>query len=242
MKQIIFTIILILALCFAAFAQANENTCPKVEIVFPEEMLVPGQAVIFAAEIDESAKKYNLGYEWTFSKGKIIKGQGTSKIEFAASEEDEGSNITVAVKIIGLPKNCSDTISHIVAVIDIPEEDPLDEFGKIDLNIYRGRLDSLLARVESYPNAKGLIQLKFNKNDSQKHKKLRLKNIQKHLEFRNFDLTLISLAIFEDDFEEQTILWIIPPGAKPPKAVTKDYKIIKAEEIIQKINELFPKK
>ena len=208
----------------------------------PNGSIPVDEPVNFEVKTDETAKNYNLGYEWTVSSGRMLKGQGTSAIEFSAGENDSAININVSVKITGLPKDCSNTVSDSIGVIHIPESDPFDEIGKISLNDYKARLDSFLARVEGNSNYKGLIQLKFNKSDSQKYKKLLVKNIYNYLEFRKFDLTRISLAIYEDDYEEQTTLWIASPGADLPKSVRKDYKIIKAEELLQKLNQLFPKK
>src|SRR5215210_4367097 len=109
MKQIIFTVILILAFCFAAFAQTNKIACPEISFVLPNHMPHPDVPITFSAKVGETTEKYNLSYEWTVSRGKILQGQGTSNIEFLAAEEDAGANFNVSVKVIGLPKICSNS-------------------------------------------------------------------------------------------------------------------------------------
>lgn len=248
MKQIIFTTILTLAFCFAAFAHAAENKCPEISFDLPNQMIFPDEPVIFSVKVGENTEKYNLTYEWTFSRGKILKGDGTSQVEFLATEEDERTNVEVSVKIVGLPENCADTYSDIYGIASLPIGDPVATLGKPKptrkgVENYLSQIDGFMISVKDYPNSEGLITLLFEKKDSRNYKTSLLKKIYKHLIFREFDLTQITFAISEGDFEEQTNLWVVPPEAKFPKYVLdENYKIIKAEEFNQKINELFPKK
>jgi hypothetical protein len=106
---------------------------------------------------------------------------------------------------------------------------------------YLARIDSFIIPIKEYPKSEGLITIRFEKNDSQHYKISLLKKIYNVFVFRKFDLTRITFAISEDNFPEETTLWVVPLDAKFPKYV-KDYTIIKAEELKQKINELFPKK
>lgn len=241
MKQIISIAVLIFAFCFAAFAQAND--CPEITIVTPNDTLVPGKPATISVAVGGKTAKTGLVYEWTVSAGGIVKGQGTPEIEFVATiEENEIANINVDVKITGLPKDCPNTASDIMPVAQRIFGDPVDKFGKIALDDRKARLDSFLIQIANDPDGEGLIVLTLEKRDSRTYKISLLKNILKFLEWRKADLTRISFAISEQDFDEQTTLWLVPPGAKLPIAEDEYYEIIKAEELDQKINELFPKK
>lgn len=88
MKQIIFATILILALCFVAFAQAEKDKCPQIYFaVSPSGIPLPEKITTFEVKFGENQELQNLGYEWTFSRGKILRGQGTSKVEFLAGKK-----------------------------------------------------------------------------------------------------------------------------------------------------------
>ena len=244
MKRIIFIDILIFAFCLAALAQNNENQCPEIKLILSSRMPVPNVPITFMAKVGENIEKYNLSYEWTVSKGKILQGQGTSIVEFLATEEDAGTNFNVFVKVNGLPKDCSDSYSDVLGIDSLPIEEPYEILGKPvkkRLGLYKARIESFIFPIKDYPNSEGLITVRFEKNESRISKISRLRKIYNVFIFRKFDLTRITFAISEDNYPEETTLWLIPPSAMFPKYV-KDYTIIKAEEFEQKIKELFPKR
>lgn len=241
MKQIIFATILILTLCFVA--QAKENQCPEIKFISPNQVIQPGKSAIFEVKVGGGTEKYNLSYEWTFSKGKILKGQGTSQVEFLTTREYAGENIDVSVKVIGLPKDCSNTYSDIFPIASLPIYEPFDRFGKLkELNEYLARIDGLFISLNENLLSEGLIIISFEKKDGRSYKLSHLKKMIKFINFRKYDLTRITFAISEGDFEELTIFWIVPPGAEYPIDKDLENTIIKGEELEQKINELFPKK
>jgi len=245
MTRVIFTAILIFAFCLAAFAQTSRNVCPKISFVLPNQMLFPDEPITFSARVGENMKKQNLSYEWAFSTGKILKGQGTSQVEFLATEEDEAANVNISVKVFGLPKDCSNTYSDIFGIASLPIGKPFEKLGKPNkkrLREYFVRIDGFMIPVEDYPKSEGLITITFEKNDNRNYKISLLKKIFNVFVFRKFDLTRITFAISENDYPEETVLWVVPPDAKFPKYVDKNYAIIKAEEFEQRIKELFPKK
>ena len=243
MKQVIFLTIFILAFCFDVFAQTSKNICPQIKFVSPNELIVPDKSSNFIVEVSEIPEKDNLRYEWTFSRGEILKGQGTKQIEFSANEEDAGANFTVSVKVKGLPKDCSDTYSDTFSVALLPIIEPIDDFGKIALDEYRARLDNFIVTLANSPNYEGLISLEFAENSRNGYKISLLRSINKHLIFRKFDLTRITFAIAKKNIDEKSLFWIISPDEKSPKYVyvKEDYQIVKAEELERKLKELFPK-
>ena len=241
MKQIVFTAIIIVASCFMAFAQTN-NFCPAIKLDLPNTIFFPDEIVAFSVKIDENSEKNNLTYEWSFSRGKILEGQGTPQIKFSAAKEDEGASVNVSVKVIGLPKDCNNNLTDIFGVDSLPIGEPVDYFGKIALDDRRYRLDSFIIQLANDPNAEGLIVLDLEEKDSRTYKTSLLKNICGHFTFRKFDLTRITFAISESKYEERTVLWIMSLENKPPEYVDENYRIIKAEEIRKNFKALFPKK
>ena len=233
--------ILISAFCCAAFGQDGKSLCPKIEMTPVNQPLNFGVKANILLKVDESAKKYNLEYNWTFSMGKILTGQGTSIVEFIVEEPSDVVNINATVKITGLPKICSDTISEYIPIFMICDPEPADVFGKLLLNDLRARLDSLFARLVNDSEAKGVLKIRFDKKDARKYKISRLKSFYKHIEYRRMDKTRFSFIITEGD-SEQTEFWIIPNGALSPIVESQESILIKAEELKQKINQLFPKK
>lgn len=240
LRRIIFTAILVLAFSFAAFAQVNENPCPAIEIITPNEPLGIGKPVNVFVRLNGKIEETVFSYEWTTSAGEILRGQGKSEIEFVIREPDT-SNVNVTVRIIGLAKNCSSEASDVMPVTPTLHIDPVDRFGKLTLDDYKARLDNFLVSVQSDPVSEGLIIIRFDTTDNRGYKTSLLRNILEFLEWRKSDLTRITFAISETDEKEKTVLWIVPPGAEFPKE-DEDNKIIKGEELGAKINELFPKK
>ncbi|CAN5525184.1 hypothetical protein BH10ACI1_BH10ACI1_23380 [soil metagenome] len=243
MKQIISSAILILSFCLAAFAQANENQCPKIKFISPNQLISSDEPTIFEVKVGEETEKLNLSYEWTFSKGKILRGQGTSQIEFLAMSENEKTVIDVSVKIIGLPKDCSNTYSDVYVVASRPIYEPLISFGKLkNSNEYLACIDVLFIELNNNSSYEGLIIIRFVKSDSRNYKILYLKKIRRLINFRKYDITRLTFAISERDSEEYTTFLVGQSFAKLQEDYLKDgYKIIKGEELEQRINELFPK-
>ena len=243
MKQIISSAILILVFCLAAFAQANENQCPKIKFISPNQLISSDDSTIFEVKVGEGTEKLNLSYEWTFSKGKIIRGQGTSQVEFLAMRENENTNINVSVKVVGLPKDCSNIYSDIYSVATRPIGEPADSFGKLRTSKeYLARIDSLFIELDNNSSYEGLIVIRFGKSNSRNYKISYFKNILRAINFRKYDITRLTFAISEDNSEEHTTFWI---GSSINEFIEDylkdDFKIIKGKELEQKINELFPK-
>ncbi len=244
MKQIIFTVILIFAFCFAAFAQTNEISCPKYSIIFLDKFIIPDKPATIIIQWDKDAKTTfeNLEYIWTSSSGKISQGQGTSKIEFLATKEDYNTNITFTAKIIGLPKTCNNLISEVFPIIpSLREPHPIDIYGKQKLMVEKARLDNAFIALNENDSYRLIIDLEFDKNDRRNYKISRLRNIYEFIKFRKHNLSQVLLLISNGD-AELTRLWIAYPKAKISNIKVGKYTIVRAEELNQKIKELFPKK
>ena len=118
-----------------------------------------------------------------------------------------------------------------------------DDFGKLSLNDQKARLDVLFTTIANDKTLKSLIAFRLNKNESRLRKIKRFKAISKHFDYRKVDKSRFILAFIEAE-EEQTIIWVHPQEVNPKDLLSSEagnYKLFKAEELEQKIQELFPK-
>ena len=94
----------------------------------------------------------------------------------------------VAVKVVGLPSFCADTVSDIIAVARLPIGEPLNSFEKESSLDPRLRFDAFIADLndplKSRPNSQGLIALQLNRSDSRNYKTSLLRSIIDFLKFR----------------------------------------------------------
>lgn len=240
MKQIISAAILIVVFCLPIFAQANENLCPKISIVTPKESISRGESVDFLVNVGANIEKLNVSYEWTISAGRIVKGQGTSKIEFVVDDTDT-ANVYVAVEIIGLPKGCADSSTETVPVTPHVDIEPLDSYGNLSRNDETARLQNFFYNLSQEKSWEGVIILQFDKKTSASKRIKRMNRIIKSIEFLKCDVSRITFVILEEDYERTTFFALTENG-KFFKDLIQAYKTIKAEEFKQKIKELFPKK
>lgn len=244
MKQIIFTTIFTFIFCFVTFAQTNENLCPQVKIILPNEKLIPYQIAVFTAEVGKETDEYNIEYSWEVSRGTIVKGQETSKIELVVVPEDHGENVIVTLKIKGLSKNCISDFSQTASVIPQPpnqNSEPFSRYGKVSANDEKAQLDDLYYTLLENDNYEGVMLLEFDRKTPVSKRIKRLKEIIKWLEFRKYDASRVFFSIAEADSENTTIL-VFQKNSEFFKDLNEKYKLLKSEDINQKINELFLKK
>ncbi len=241
MKQIILVAILNFTFCFITFAQANENSCSQVGIILPNERLIPDKAELFTARFGKETYEYNIEHIWTVTRGYIIKGQGTSKIELLVTAEDFGENVVIALKINGLPKNCISDVSKTVAVISPPNDEPFSQYRKVSANDEKAQIDNLYYYLSLNENYKGIILLEFDRKIPVNKRIKRLEEVIKWLKLRKYDVSRLSFSIAEDDSKNTTIL-LLQEKSKIFENLSKGYKLIKGEEFEKKLNALFPKK
>lgn len=239
MKKIIFTATLIFAFCFAAFAQANKNSCPKISLT--NTIPIWEVPVTFTAEIDKEIDKYNVEYQWKVEDGKIIEGQGTKILKVLYYEKYSEVNTPVRLEIKGLPENCENTFSTRF-YMKIVRSKPvkfwrtifLDEYEKVTIGDEKARLDNFFITLQEDKTAEGFIRLQTN---TRANLYKRLKQIDEHLSFRGFNKTRISFAVVKNE-KEETQFWAVPRRKKLPNC--ENCIIVKAEEPKQKLRKLFP--
>jgi hypothetical protein len=195
MIQLVASVILTLAFGVVSFAQADKNPCPEIIVIGPSSLVNVGESAQLNVEINKEIEKYKIEYLWTVSGVKITRGQGTPEIEVATDSVDESSNITITVKLKGLPENCPDSGSEILSIVWRVQDRWFDMFGKLPKNDVYGRLDNYLVALRNDWTAQGLIALEFDKAETRAKKIKRLNEILKHVNYRKFDKSRLKFLI-----------------------------------------------
>ena len=184
MKRIIYLAAINFLFLVPCAAQEN-NLCPTVSFVAPDEPTLPGKTMTFLVAVNDFGKNSNLKFEWTVSEGRITQGQGTASIEVAAEESLSGKKIIAIVQIKGLNSTCKDVFFGTGDVEDVVCELPTPP-ATYDLNSAeeeRATLDMLLSELTNSPNSVAVFYLNFRTPTDAKIN-LRISRILKHFAYR----------------------------------------------------------
>lgn len=242
--RLIKVVFLLLLPALSALAQSDPVDCPQIRINVPSRVTqAEDKALIAVALSGGSVAHSSLSFEWFASAGKIVKGERSETVEILTEERNAGTNINVALRVHGLPKECSAWAVAKFGVAPDPIGEPVDQFreseGKKDRYFLERRLDNYFAEITNNPGYEGFVTIEFNKKGSLANKIVYLQRIYRHLAFRKFDLARLTFAIADVDHETITTLWTMHPEAKMPK-YARNYRIIKAENYRNRLNCIFP--
>lgn len=81
--------------------------CPSVSVAYSSDLNLK-RPIIFEAIVEGGDPELTPTYTWSISAGKIISGQGTSKLTVDASNSG-GQSLTAAVSIGGVDPSCTGT-------------------------------------------------------------------------------------------------------------------------------------
>jgi len=130
-------VFLVISFSLEGRAQTQENAtqsqvvCSNIIVNGPSGVLAPVEPAVFEAVVSDKTRATGLKYVWTTTVGKIVRGQGTSKIELVLPEDINGENVTVTVNIEGLPGGCPSSASETSPMSYVIEGDPVDEYGRM---------------------------------------------------------------------------------------------------------------
>lgn len=195
MKRFLTYCFLFLLTAFSAVAQESKQECPKIEVIGPAGIGIPGEEMIFTAVV--SGVGLDVKYDWKIENGAatIVNGQGTASIRAFTGEG--GMNVTATVRILNAPAGCKDSASEVIGVAQKPEIHSLDEWGEMTSNEIRGRLDMFFAEVVNNPNYYGVVVFYGEKEKRRNVMSSRLKLFVSHAKFRKFDLGQL-VFVFDD--------------------------------------------
>ncbi len=196
-------------------AQGNITECPKVGIVSPNGVFNVKKGSIVRAEITGDIPK-EAELTWGTSLGKIVSKNGTSQTELYFDKADQGRNVSVFLRIDGLPEACAKIYSEIIAVAAIPEAEPLDRFVDSGPNEVKSHIDNFFVAIDQDAQYVGLIEVYFNKNDSDARKLRSLGKVFQAIKFRNYDVSKVQFLVGETAGKTRFVLWLFHPDGELP--------------------------
>ena len=177
-----------------------------------------GTPMTFTANVSGGSSA-DVTYDWSVSNGTITSGQGTPSISVDTAGLPNGTNIEARVNIggSGLCAECRPTASETGGVIvRIPPSRLVDEFGNLQNDDVKARIDNFFIALGNEPNAQGYIINYGTDREITRREKL----IKDYIAFRRYDASRITFvrggANPKGEAGPWTRLWIVPPGAVPP--------------------------
>lgn len=185
--------------------------CPTLSVTGPSSQVQAGEDMVFTANV--SGGNCNPTYNWSVSAGTITSGQGTPVIHVDTTGL-AGQNVTATVEIGGCCPECVTTDSETAGVATAITYIKTDEFGALNRDDVRGRLDTFFIELQNDPNSRGYI---INYGPA-KDKAARVKIINDHIKFRKVDPSRITIVDGgEGDGTISTKLYRVPAGAPNPE-------------------------
>ncbi len=192
-----------------------ECNCATLSVSGPAGVTEPGSTMTFTANVSGGTSS-NLTYNWSVSAGTIESGQGTPSIVVTTTREMANTSVTATVDIGGqaVECRCPTTASEVGSIAGRPEPVIVDEFGKLNRDDVKSRLDAFFAVLANNPNDQGYV---INYGTAREIA-AREKVITDYINFRRFDRSRITLIRGGESpsGEVNTKLYRIPPGAENP--------------------------
>ena len=199
-------------------SQSSANTqCPVVSVSSPAEVKEE-EPIVFTAATKGGDRTVTPTYNWTVSAGTISSGQGTPTI--MVDTQGAGSlTVTATVDIGGYDAKCRTTQQGMTGVA--PKASParkIDQYGAVSLDDQTARLDNYAIALQSEPGTQGYIIAYSGRNSPAGTAAARLRTTKKYLvETRGIDAARLVTINGGPRERSGTELWIVPPGAKPPR-------------------------
>jgi hypothetical protein len=194
---------------FAHFEGWSQTDCPKLEIVGPQSIVLPGDTADFTARLSP-AKQSELSYKWEIDVGTVIKGSVAEKVTVLTDQNPGFRSLTATVTVNGLPAGCPNTASETVAVAANIDYFPIDEYGRLRYNDERGRLDLALVQIKDHPTFHFLFVFSTPTKSSTASVAARKRRIEQHITFRKFSKARLHF-IRRESRDVSTAIYILPP-------------------------------
>ncbi|HEX6183510.1 MAG TPA: hypothetical protein VFZ44_06335 [Pyrinomonadaceae bacterium] len=188
--------------------------CPNVAIYCPDVQQA-GTPITFTASVSGGTPGVTPVYNWVVSAGKILSGQGTATITVDTAGL-AGQPITATVEVAGYNLECRAQCQ--AAVPAPPNPTKFDEFGELQRNDEKARLDVFAIELQNSPGAQGYIIGYGGRNKRYGTGAQRAQRARDYVvSTRGIEASRI--VTLEGGARETgaTELWIVPPGATPPR-------------------------
>jgi hypothetical protein len=180
MKQSVFITFLVLASCFTAFGQSDENICPKIKIKVPE-YIYKGDGTVVSANFENEKQPSTSKFNWTIIKeDKLTRIAERGIIEI--SSEDMKNDGMIILLADSLNKACQNTrVARIPVIERVGSPRIFDAYSKLDWNEEQARLNNVLYSMKDNKTDELLVFLNFEKTASQIERKTYLTKILNYL-------------------------------------------------------------
>ena len=188
--------------------------CPNISIYCPDVVTI-GSPITFTASVSGGTPGITPIFNWRVSAGTITAGQGTPTITVDTAGLG-GQPITATVEVEGYNLECRASCATSVPAPVLPRKS--DEFGEIARNDEKARLDNFAILLQNEPGARGYVIAYAGRNSRSGEGRRRAERARDYLvSTRGLDASRI--VIVDGGFRESaaTELWIVPPGAEPPR-------------------------
>ena len=220
--------ILTLVLCAQVGVLGRDpgQRCPKLEVVGPSGVVLPGDQATFSINIPEVPA---LLYQWTVTAGLIESGQGSPVIFVRTSAEDDGVELRASVTITGLASDCLSTAEGSVLVQQGGHPPELDRYHGLALSEELAQLDTIIQKRREF-KSEGALYFFLSRfpNDSEAQLEHRKEAIRNRLTDRWGIPSSEIVFVFVD--REFSTVFLVPfrkTGERPPDA--KDRTTAKTE-------------
>jgi hypothetical protein len=189
--------------------------CPTVDVSCPDTG-VAGTPVTFTASVSGGDASVTPTYNWTVSNGTISSGQGTSTI--TVDTTGVTGTIVATVEVGGYDRSCSVTDNCTVSFPETPRARKIDEYGRIQFNDEKARLDNFAIELQNDPTATGYIIAYGGRVGRRGEAQARADRAKNYLvNQRGIDPSRIQTIDggFREDLTVE--LWIAPSGATQPE-------------------------
>ena len=188
--------------------------CPNVSIYCPDVQQA-GTPITFTASVSGGTPGVTPVYTWKVSAGQILTGQGTPTITVDTAGL-AGQPITATVEVEGYNLECRATCQAAVPAPATPTR--FDEFGEIPRDDEKARLDVFAIELQNSPGAQGYIIGYGGRNRRFGTGAQRAQRAREYVVgTRGIDASRIVTVDGGTRATGATELWIVPPGATPPR-------------------------
>jgi hypothetical protein len=188
--------------------------CPNVSIYCPDVQQA-GTPVTFTASVSGGTVGVTPVYNWTVSAGKIISGQGSPTITVDTAGLS-GQSIAATVAVEGYNLDCRANCQ--ASVPAPPNPTRFDEIGEVQRDDEKARLDTFAIELQNSPGSQGYIIAYGGRNKRYGTGRQRGDRARDYL-VGTRGITADRIVVVDGGAREtgSTQLWIVPPGATPPR-------------------------
>lgn len=191
--------------------------CPNVSVTGATYIPTPSGPLSFKAVVSVNNSKVSPTFFWMVSKGRIVSGQGTDTI---AVELPQGASGEVSAKaeVHGYSLECpaessSDHTKTTVGVSHLK----LDEFGNINSEDTKARLDNFVVELQNDPTLQAYLVVYGGRFGPRGQAARRAEQLKTYMvQTRGFDPARIKTVVGGFRSELSGELWLSPLGAPAP--------------------------